>query len=43
MNNVSCPYCGSYAVISTTAPIEGECEYLCDECGEYFVSEAEDE
>jgi len=43
MNNASCPNCGSYEVTPTTAPIEDECEYHCDDCGEYFVGDAPEE
>ncbi len=33
-----CPECGSFATEPTGAPdSEGECEYRCDDCGEYFV------
>jgi transposase-like protein len=39
-DNPSCPNCGSYAVTPTTAPVDGQCEYRCDDCGEYFVAEA---
>jgi len=37
----NCPYCGSGEVTASTEPdSEGECEYHCDACGEYFVAEA---
>ena len=38
-NRPVCPECGSYAVWPTTEPdSEDECEYRCDDCGEYFVA-----
>jgi len=38
---ISCLNCGSYSVTPTTPPDEtGQCEYWCDDCGEYFVDNA---
>jgi len=37
----SCPNCGSYSVTPTTPPHDGKCEYRCDDCGEYFVDNAQ--
>ena len=43
----SCPHCGSYDVAQTAAkPIDGQAEYVCRDCGEYFIAsqqEAQDE
>ena len=35
----SCSHCGSYAVTATTPAVDGQNEYRCDDCGEYFVGE----
>jgi transposase-like protein len=36
----SCPECGSYAILPTSDPDEeGQVEFHCDDCGEYFVDE----
>lgn len=45
-NKPSCPNCGTYEVVPTGdgKPDEfGQCEYRCDECGEYFAADAYDE
>ena len=35
----SCPHCGSYDVAQTAAkPIDGQAEYICQDCGEYFIA-----
>ncbi len=36
----SCPECGSFGVNPTTRPVDGNCEYQCDDCGHYFVDDA---
>lgn len=34
----SCPECGSYGVRPTMPPDDrGDCEFRCEDCGEYFV------
>mgnify|MGYP001570236386 FL=1 len=37
---ISCPHCGSFSVTPTTAPKNDQCEYRCDDCGEYFIEKA---
>lgn len=40
-NMPSCPICGSYEVKPTTKPDEeNQCEYVCQDCGDYFVADA---
>jgi transposase-like protein len=40
---ISCPFCGSYAVEPTCDPDEeGQVEYYCEDCGEYFVDAAKE-
>lgn len=38
----SCPHCGSFAIQPTGKPDEetGQCEYWCEDCGEYFADAA---
>lgn len=37
-DETSCPECGSLDVTETTKPDEnGLCEYMCLDCGHYFV------
>lgn len=44
MNKISCPNCGSYAVTPTGKPDDDNLvEYHCEDCGEYFVDEVEEE
>ena len=40
--SVYCPYCDSEDVWPVTEPDgNGQCEYRCNDCGEYFVDDAE--
>lgn len=35
----TCPYCESSVVTQTTAkPQDGEAEFRCGDCGEYFIA-----
>jgi transposase-like protein len=43
-NAPSCPICGSYDVQTTGKPdADNQCEYICNDCGEYFMTEAVEE
>lgn len=41
---ITCPNCGSDSVTQTTTTDDetGMAEYVCDECGEYFLDEGEE-
>ena len=39
MNTETCPYCTSSDVTAVLQLSHGKCEYLCERCGEYFVSD----